>query len=131
VAVANVDEFRHTGRDIEGLYTGVWGGEVHPDNSSAAVGVLKKLGYGHLFVKSTLTNPADKSYASYHSLAELMRESLRDCIVVLRHSKERFVVYWNNINKMVFPYYIICIICVLAYPYITRFIINIALDYSN
>jgi hypothetical protein len=71
------------------LYDKVWAGEVNPDNSSNAVQVLKKLGHGTMFNKGTSADPTDKTYALYYDLAELLRKSLRDCIVVLRGSKER------------------------------------------
>jgi hypothetical protein len=90
VAVADVSEFRYTGKDISPLYAGVWGSQVHPDSSSSAVKVLKSLGFGHLFDKTLPSDPnGTKQFATYADLSELLRKSLRDCIVIMRGSKDR------------------------------------------
>jgi hypothetical protein len=91
VAVADVSEFSLTGRQISPLYEGVWSNEVNPDASSNAVTVLKSLGFGHLFDKALPNDPTgDKRYATYADLSELLRKSLRDCMVVARGSKNGY-----------------------------------------
>jgi hypothetical protein len=102
VAVADVSEFRHTGKDISPLYEGVWAQELNPDCSSNAAGVLKSLGFGHLFCQALPEDPEAKKYASYADLSELLRASLRECMVIARGSKDRYGNLFENIIYFLF-----------------------------